>query len=43
MKAMADVPKYSEQWYEMKDAISQVKSNYVQLEIENANLQKSIN
>lgn len=43
IKAMADVPKYSEQWYEMKDAISQVKSNYVQLEIENANLQKSIN
>ena len=40
IKAMAYVPKYSEQWYEMKDAISQVKSNYVQLEIENAFIKK---
>ena len=43
IKAMADVPKYSEQWYEMKDAISEVHSKYVQLQADNAELQRSIN
>ena len=43
IKAMAYVPKYSEQWYEMKDAISEVHSKYVQLQADNAELQNSIN
>ena len=42
-KAMKDVPKYSEEWYNMKSKISEVHSKYVQLESDNAELQRSIN
>ena len=42
-KAMKDVPKYSEEWYNMKSKISEVHSKYVQLQADNAELQRSIN
>ena len=42
-KAMKNVPKYSEQWYNMKYKISEVHSKYVQLQADNAELQNSIN
>ena len=42
-KAMKDVPKYSEEWYNMKSKISEVHSKYVQLQADNAELQNSIN
>lgn len=41
--AMKDVPKYSEEWYNMKSKISEVHSKYVQLQADNAELQNSIN
>lgn len=42
-KAMKDVPKYSEQWYQYKSDLSEVHSKYVQLQADNAELQRSIN
>lgn len=42
-KAMKDVPKYSEQWYQYKADLSEVHSKYVQLQADNAELQRSIN
>ena len=42
-KAMKGVKKYSEEWYNMKSKISEVHSKYVQLQADNAELQRSIN
>lgn len=42
-KAMKNVPKYSEQWYQYKADLSEVHSKYVQLQADNAELQNSIN
>ena len=42
-KAMKNVPKYSEQWYQYKADLSEVHSKYVQLQADNAELQRSIN
>ena len=42
-KAMKGVPKYSEQWYQYKADLSEVHSKYVQLQADNAELQRSIN
>lgn len=42
-KAMKGVKKYSEQWYQYKADLSEVHSKYVQLQADNAELQRSIN
>lgn len=42
-KAMKNVPKYSKQWYQYKADLSEVHSKYVQLQADNAELQRSIN